>query len=97
MSILHTVNTSPLQTHALQQCLNLVAEGDSLLLIEDAVIGAHATHSLLPQLKQLAAQQRLFVAKNDLAARGIENIIGTQCDTAQFVALVVQHQSQMAW
>ena len=97
MSILHTVKSSPFQTFALQQCLMLINEQDNLLLIEDAVIAAHAKHSQFEKLKQLSEQGRLRVLSADLEARGISNSIGEQCSYVQFVELVATHQSQMAW
>lgn len=97
MSILHTVNTSPFQTHALQQCLSLLNEQDSLLLIEDAVIATQAKHSLLTELTELAQQGRLKVLTSDLQARGIDNLIGRKCSYTDFVTLVTEHSSQVAW
>jgi tRNA 2-thiouridine synthesizing protein B len=97
MSILHTVNSSPFQTHALQQCLSLLNSEDSLLLIEDAVIATQALHPLFKELSELAEQGRLKVLTSDLQARGIENLIGNQCGYADFVTLVSEHTSQMAW
>ncbi|PKG40530.1 sulfurtransferase complex subunit TusB [Psychromonas sp. Urea-02u-13] len=97
MSILHTVNTSPFQTHALQQCLSLLNSEDCLLLIEDAVVAAQAQHPLFKELSELAEQGRLKVLTSDLQARGIENRIGNQCAYADFVTLVTEHTSQMAW
>jgi len=97
MSILHTINTSPFQTHALQQCLILLNEQDDILLIEDAVIAAQAKHPMFEQLNKLAEQGRLKVLAPDLEARSIKNIIGQTCSYSGFVALVAKHQSQMAW
>lgn len=97
MSILHTVNTSPFQTFALQQCLILLNENDDLLLIEDAVIASQAKHSLFTQLSELAKQGHLLVLSPDLVARGIKNSIGEQSSYNDFVDLVAKHKSQMAW
>jgi len=97
MSILHTVNTSPFQTQALQQCLTLLNEGDSLLLIEDAVIAAQAAHPLLAELTELSGQGRLQVLAADLEARGINNTIGKKCSYSDFVELAATHTSQLAW
>jgi len=97
MSILHTVNTSPFQTHALQQCLTLLNEGDCLLLIEDAVIAAQATHPLRAELTELSEQGRLQVLAPDLEARGIDNLIGKPCSYSDFVELAAVHTSQLAW
>ena len=49
--ILHTVKTSPFQTFAIADCLKLLAEKDTLLLIEDAVIASQAQHQFYEQLK----------------------------------------------
>ncbi len=97
MSILYTVNSSPLQTMALQQCLNLLNVHDSLLLIEDAVIATHAQHPHFETLQQLASQGRLMVLDADLQARAIKNKIGINCNYTDFVNLTVNHTSQMAW
>ncbi len=97
MSILHTVNSSPFQTFALQQCLELLNNEDTLLLIEDAVIASHGKHLLYDELALLAEQGRLMVLTPDLEARAIENKIGKQCSYSDFVDLVASNQSQMAW
>jgi len=95
--ILHTVKTSPFQTLAINNCLNLLSEQDSLLLMEDAVIASQAPHGHFKQLTLLAQQNRLFVLQADLDARGIENKIGKSCSYLDFVELVIQHKSQLAW
>lgn len=97
MSILHTLNTSPFQTHTLQQCLALIGEEDELLLIEDGVVAAQAKHPMFAQLSLFSEQGRLYVLTPDLDARGITNIIGRQCSYHDFVELVAKHQSQLAW
>jgi tRNA 2-thiouridine synthesizing protein B len=95
--ILHTVNTSPFQTLALADCLKMLAENDTLLLIEDAVVASQAQHPCYTQLEQLAEQGRLMVLTADLEARGIENSIGKRCSYSDFVDLVIKHKSQLAW
>jgi len=95
--ILHTVKTSPFQTLALANCLRLLNENDSLLLIEDAVVASQAPHDLYEQLKLLSDQGRLMVLDADLDARGIENAIGKKCSYFDFVTLAINHQSQLAW
>ena len=95
--ILHTVNTSPLQTFALADCLQLMAEQDSLLLMEDAVLAIHTQHPLQAELKLLSEQGRLLLLKADLDARGIDNSIGKACSYLDFVNQVIAHKSQLAW
>ncbi len=95
--ILHTVNSSPFQSFALNSCLKLLDSADSLLLIEDAVVASHAQHQDWNQLLKLSEQGRLYVLTADLKARAIENKIGQACDYNEFVNLVLQHKSQLAW
>ena len=95
--ILHTVKTSPLQTLSIVDCVRLMAEADTLLLIEDAVIATQAEHSSYTALKLLAEQGRLQVLTADLEARGIDNNIGKSCSYLDFVNLVIEHKSQLAW
>ncbi|WP_028863213.1 sulfurtransferase complex subunit TusB [Psychromonas aquimarina] len=95
--ILHTVKTSPFQTLALHNCLNLLAEADTLLLIEDAVIASCAEHADYLQLQKISQQGRLMVLSSDLEARGVNNNIGKTCDYHDFVNLVIKHKSQISW
>ena len=95
--ILHTVKTSPFQTFALVDCIKLMAEEDSLLLIEDAVIASQAQHASYNALKLLSEQGRLMVLTADLEARGIKNNIGKTCSYLDFVDLVIEHKSQLSW
>lgn len=95
--ILHTVKTSPFQTYALKNCLNLLSGEDTVLLIEDAVISCQSEHELYPQLKLLANQGRLMVLEADLDARGLNNNLAERCSYSNFVNLVINHKSQMSW
>ena len=97
MPILHTVNSSPFQTHALAQCLNVLNDQDCLLLIEDGVIAAQAKHVFFERLSLLSEQGRLMVLDSDLAARGVVKKIGMSCSYDDFVTLVIDHKSQIAW
>ncbi|WP_354623249.1 sulfurtransferase complex subunit TusB [Psychromonas sp. MME2] len=95
--ILHTVNKSPFASFAIGDCLELLSDNDSLLLIEDAVIATAADHHYFAELDKLSEQGRLFVLAADLDARGICNKIAKQCCYAEFVELAATHQSQLAW
>ena len=95
--ILHTVKTSPLQTLALSDCLNMMTAEDTLLLMEDAVIASQAPHNGSEQLKHLSKQGRVMVLAADLDARGVKSNLGRLCSYADFVELVINHKSQMAW
>jgi len=95
--ILHTVKTSPFQTSTIADCIKLMTNEDTLLLIEDAVIASQAKHALTVDLTRLSEQGRLMVLSEDLNARGLKNKLGKACNYADFVDLVIQHKSQMAW
>ena len=95
--ILHTVNSSPLHTLALTDCLDYLGEDDCLLLIEDAVVvtSVHLKEQAL--LSELSTQGRLWVLQEDLTARGLKNNIAQACNYQDFVALAVKHTSHLAW
>lgn len=95
--ILHTLNSSPFQTLALKNCLDMLTDLDQLLLIEDAVIASCAEHDYFSQLLVLSQQNRLFVLADDLIARGIENEIGQKSSYNEFVNLVINNKSHMTW
>ncbi|WP_019613626.1 sulfurtransferase complex subunit TusB [Psychromonas ossibalaenae] len=95
--ILHTVKSSPFQTLALHNCLNLLAEADTLLLIEDAVIACCVEHNNYQRLQKLSQQGRLMVLSADLEARAVNNNIGKTCSYPDFVNLVIKHKSQLSW
>lgn len=72
MSTLHTVNKSPYERSSLKSCLDHVAEGDSVLLIEDAVVGARRGGSFVAALKAARSSCAIYVLGADLAARGMK-------------------------
>lgn len=82
---------------AVANCLELISENDTLLLIEDAVIATHAQHAYINELTKLSEQGRLMVLEADLDGRGITNKIGKKCTYLEFVDLVASHASQLAW
>ncbi|MGO9007491.1 MAG: sulfurtransferase complex subunit TusB [Beijerinckiaceae bacterium] len=101
MSTLHTVNKSPFERPSLKTCLNHAADGDVVLLIEDAVVGARKTGAFAGALQAKQASCSIYVLGPDLAARGmkIEDIadgIGL-VDYGGFVDLVASHARVCAW
>lgn len=98
--VLHTVNKSPLSHQALANCLKVMGNEDSLLLIEDGVYGALAGTASSDTLAHLASSGRLHVLSEDVNARGLtDRLISnvSQVDYAGFVDLVASHESSMAW
>lgn len=101
--ILHTVNKSPFTTTLLQECLAILGQGHSLLLIEDGVYGALATTPLAGALQAHCErhQRRLFALREDLEARGLnEELLLPQIQAVgypEFVQLAAEHKSVQSW
>ena len=93
--ILHIVNRSPFTHTALQQCLRALGDGDSIILIEDAVLllSSPASTSTLPP------SDRLYVLQPDCEARGValNTEVATPADYSRFVELVAQHSQTVSW
>ncbi len=101
MSMLHIVNKSPFERNALVSCLAHALEGDSVLMIEDAVVGAIDGSAFAEQLKAAMADKSVYVLGADLAARGMQEsrvIEGIQVvDYAGFVNLTVDNDKTQSW
>ncbi|HIJ61331.1 MAG TPA: sulfurtransferase complex subunit TusB [Rhodospirillaceae bacterium] len=101
MHALHIVNKSAFSATTLVSCLEHMAEGAGLLLIEDAIYPVSADHALAPRLKALAAEARLFVLAPHMVARGIgvEDLpAGIRLiDYGGFVDLVADHSPIQSW
>ncbi|HIJ37983.1 MAG TPA: sulfurtransferase complex subunit TusB [Rhodospirillaceae bacterium] len=98
---LHIVNKSPFAASSLEQCLQRLAVGDSLLLIEDAVYAA-ITEEIWDGLRtQPNKPARILALSPDLCQRGLadkslaEGI--EQVDYAGFVELVTTHNPIHSW
>lgn len=103
MAMLHIVNKSPFERNALESCLAHTLAGDTVLLIEDAVIAAVTGTCLAPEL-QIAMKDRsvaIYALAPDLAARGVSTqriLDGIQIvDYAGFVDLTVAHAKTQSW
>ena len=93
--ILHIVNKSPYQHQALQQCLAMLSESDSVLLIEDAVLlFSNPNHHY-----DLPGTDRLYTLQTDCEARGVLPApnTATLTDFNGFVDLVVSHDKSISW
>lgn len=85
MAALHIVNRSP----ALDACLEVAAESDAILLIEDGVYVAASV-----------GRRPLLALRDDAAARGLTGRMGTGVELigyADFVRLVEKHQPIVSW
>ncbi len=100
MATLHTVNKSPFSTQALLSCLAHAKDGDTVLMIEDAVYGA-ASGTGLADAMAARSGVNLAALGPDLAARGIATerlLAGIKAvDYAGFVELAASHDRTQAW
>lgn len=95
---LHTLNKC--DPSLVQSCVDATAEGDSILLIEEAVYLAMTGHATGALLLQHSTGLSLKVLKEDLAARGISARIPADFSVvsyAEFVALSLAHARVVNW
>lgn len=101
MAMLHIVNKSPFERNALSSCLGHALAGDSVLLIEDAVVGAIAGSANAGELSAALADKSVYVLKEDLAARGMQEsrvVEGIQLvDYGGFVDLTADNEKTQSW
>jgi len=101
MSILHTVNKSPFEKSSLDSCLKLAKAGSGVLLIEDGIYAALKGTAREAQIKEAAANVKLYVLGPDLNARGMNGdrvIDGIEIvDYAGFVDLAADYDKVNAW
>lgn len=89
---LHIVNRSPYRSSALRDCLNAMAEGDALLLIEDGVYAAAAS----AQAGTMPAETYCLGADADARGVPVSDAIA-RIDDARWVALCVEHTPVVSW
>ena len=97
MSILHVVNKSPYERNSVEVAAGYAKDGDTVLLIEDAVYAAVKAGSASAKLNGLD----VAVMGSDLAARGIgEDKLAdgiSVVDYAGFVDLVEAKDATQSW
>jgi tRNA 2-thiouridine synthesizing protein B len=72
MAILHTVNKSPFHDSTMSSCLAICSNQDSVIFIEDGVLGAINSSPLASNIEVLASSGTRFYALHyDVFARGI--------------------------
>ena len=91
--MLHTVNKSPFQNSALENCLRLVRPGDVILLLEDGVYAAAPGTVKSSLIERTVRQHTVYAIEADLKARGLGNLIKEVrvASYSDFVDLVEQH------
>lgn len=101
MSTLHTVNKSPFDRNAMENCLNLATKGSAVLLYEDGVYGAMKGTNKSVLVEKALSDVSVYVLDADLKARGIDVsklIDGIKVvDYKGFVDLTVENDKVNAW
>ncbi len=101
MAMLHIVNKSPFERNAFKSCLDHAVAGDSILMIEDAAVGAVDGTVFSSDLKAAMADKSVYVLGGDLAARGMSEdriIDGIKVvDYAGFVDLTAENDKTQSW
>lgn len=97
MAMLHLVNKSPYERPSMDTAVGYMKDGDTLLLIEDAVYGAMKDGKAAAQLKGC----KVSVLGPDLAARGVSEdklLDGIHVvDYTGFVELVATTDRVQSW
>ena len=102
MATLHTVNKSPFERNSLDTCLSLCTSDGSILLIEDAVVGALNNTSVSERLvTAMESGIKIFALGEDLKARGLpeSRVIDqiTLVDYPGFVRLATENDRVQNW
>lgn len=101
MATLHLVNKSPFERNALDSCLRLAKKGSSVLLFEDAVIGAIQNTKFSEKISQAMTDYSFFVLRPDIKARGLgaDRVINgiNIVDYDGFVDLTIGHDTVQSW
>lgn len=101
MSMLHTVNKSPLDRNALESAITHASKGHAILMIEDGIYGAMKGTTKANKVSGVIGDVSFYVMGPDLKARGIAEdrlIDGIKViDYNGFVDLVAEHDVTQSW
>jgi len=101
MAMLHIVNKSPFERTTFDSCLQSSKSGCSVILIEDAVVGAVNGTSVSDKISDALSSRSVYVLGPDLNARGFQDadiIDGIKTvDYAGFVDLVAENSNVQSW
>lgn len=101
MSMLHTVNKSPLDRTALESAIKHATKGSAILMLEDGIYGAMKGTIKADMVSEAMGDISFYVMGPDLHARGIAEdkiIDGVKLvDYNGFVDLVAEHDTTQSW
>ena len=91
--MLHTINKSPFQNSALENCLRLAREGDVILLLEDGVYAAAVGTVKSSLIEEAVRRHAVYAIEADLKARGLDKLVKEVriASYGDFVDLVEKH------
>jgi tRNA 2-thiouridine synthesizing protein B len=91
--MLHTINKSPFQNSALENCLRLARDGDVILLLEDGVYASAAGNIKSSLIEQAVKRHAVYAIEVDLKARGLDKLVKDVriASYGDFVDLVEKH------
>ena len=91
--MLHTINKSPFQNSALENCLRLARDGDVILLLEDGVYASAAGNIKSSLIEQAVKRHAVYAIEADLKARGLDKLVKDVriASYGDFVDLVEKH------
>jgi len=91
--MLHTINKSPFQNSALENCLRLARDGDVILLLEDGVYAAAVGTVKSSLIEQAVRRHAVYAIEADLKARGLDKLVKEVriAGYGDFVDLVEKH------
>lgn len=94
--MLHIINKSPFLNGALESCIRFLNDGDTLILIEDAVYAAMTDTDKSNLIEDIAENYKVYATSADLSARGIDRIIGSveKASYEDFVDLIEKEPTQ---
>jgi len=99
--MLHLVNYSTSGSESFRRCLSRVAQGDSLLLIENGVCLAIKGAETAPELEQALTNISVFALGLDLEARGFTSqqlLVGVEIISySGFVRLAADNSPIQSW
>ena len=97
--MLHIVNKSSPDRNTLDSCLR-VANGGTILLIEDAVYAATRGNEAEGKLRDALSRFKVYALGPDLDARGMGDRVMegvATVDYGDFVDLVAEHKNCQSW
>jgi len=98
IATLHIVSASPFSTAALSDCLRVLQDDDSILLIENGVWAINGNHMWQRQLEALCEHHAIYALAEDAALRGIHVLPPFELiDYERMVAITCEHVRSISW